>query len=170
MFPSPARTRTAAAYTALARHSLPSVEALSTSTARGQASLPFTSTQPTRSLAIGKCLAAWITGAQQAVVAVARCCASQACEDTRAARVPCHRLTRVRAACARREPCPDRILDDLGAAFGMGAVGGGIWHFGKGVYNSPRGYSQRLTGGLAVRALAGARAVGRVWHHKAGRG
>ena len=54
----------------------------------------------------------------------------------------------------RREPCPDRILDDLGAAFGMGAVGGGIWHFGKGVYNSPRGLAPRLSGGLSARATA----------------
>ncbi|CAH9066338.1 unnamed protein product [Cuscuta europaea] len=38
-----------------------------------------------------------------------------------------------------REPCPDRILDDLGGAFGMGAVGGSAFHFIKGIYNSPNG-------------------------------
>ncbi|KAM0822168.1 hypothetical protein ACQ4PT_071674 [Festuca glaucescens] len=38
-----------------------------------------------------------------------------------------------------RDPCPDRILDDLGGAFAMGAVGGSIFHFSKGTYNSPNG-------------------------------
>lgn len=45
-----------------------------------------------------------------------------------------------------REPCPDRILDDIGGAFGMGAVGGSVFHLLKGVYNSPNG--ERLAGGL----------------------
>mmetsp|Transcript_124613 Transcript_124613/g.348990 ORF Transcript_124613/g.348990 Transcript_124613/m.348990 type:complete len:199 (+) Transcript_124613:125-721(+) len=40
---------------------------------------------------------------------------------------------------ASREPCPDRIVEDLGGAFGMGAVGGFIWHFVKGARNSPAG-------------------------------
>lgn len=44
-----------------------------------------------------------------------------------------------------REPCPDRILDDVGGAFGMGAVGGSAFHFLKGMYNSPNG--ERLAGG-----------------------
>lgn len=44
-----------------------------------------------------------------------------------------------------REPCPDRILDDIGGAFGMGAVGGAAFHFLKGTYNSPNG--ERLGGG-----------------------
>ncbi|CAL5071867.1 unnamed protein product [Urochloa decumbens] len=44
-----------------------------------------------------------------------------------------------------REPCPDRILDDVGGAFGMGAVGGSVFHFLKGTYNSPNG--MRLSGG-----------------------
>ncbi|KAJ9537206.1 hypothetical protein OSB04_029939 [Centaurea solstitialis] len=49
-----------------------------------------------------------------------------------------------------REPCPDRILDDIGGAFGMGAVGGAAFHFLKGTYNSPKG--ERLVGGTqAVR-------------------
>ncbi|CAJ1939605.1 unnamed protein product [Sphenostylis stenocarpa] len=38
-----------------------------------------------------------------------------------------------------REPCPDRILDDIGGAFGMGAVGGSAFHFLKGLYNAPKG-------------------------------
>ena len=37
-----------------------------------------------------------------------------------------------------REPCPARILDDIGGAFAMGAVGGGIWHSVKGFRNAPR--------------------------------
>ena len=48
-----------------------------------------------------------------------------------------------------REPCPDRILDDIGGAFGMGAVGGGLWHFFKGLKNSPS--NARMRGGLEVR-------------------
>uniref|UniRef100_A0A1J3JGC7 Mitochondrial import inner membrane translocase subunit TIM17-2 n=1 Tax=Noccaea caerulescens TaxID=107243 RepID=A0A1J3JGC7_NOCCA len=44
-----------------------------------------------------------------------------------------------------REPCPDRILDDIGGAFGMGAVGGAAFHFLKGTYNSPKG--SRFGGG-----------------------
>jgi import inner membrane translocase subunit TIM17 len=44
-----------------------------------------------------------------------------------------------------REPCPDRILDDVGGAFGMGAVGGSLFHYIKGAYNSPNG--MRLSGG-----------------------
>ncbi|KAL5079815.1 hypothetical protein RYX36_008236 [Vicia faba] len=52
-----------------------------------------------------------------------------------------------------REPCPDRILDDVGGAFGMGAVGGSAFHFLKGLYNSPKG--DRLIGATqAVRLNA----------------
>ena len=52
-----------------------------------------------------------------------------------------------------REPCPDRILDDVGGAFSMGAVGGTAWHFIRGAKNSPRG--ERLLGGAqAVRLNA----------------
>lgn len=47
-----------------------------------------------------------------------------------------------------REPCPDRIIDDVGGAFGMGAVGGGLWHLVKGLKNSPSG--SRLLGGVQV--------------------
>lgn len=51
-----------------------------------------------------------------------------------------------------REPCPDRILDDIGGAFGMGAVGGGIWHLIKGAKNSPTG--ARTRGGIEVLHLS----------------
>ncbi|KAJ1296702.1 hypothetical protein BS78_01G322500 [Paspalum vaginatum] len=52
-----------------------------------------------------------------------------------------------------REPCPDRIFDDVGGAFGMGAVGGSVFHFLKGSYNSPKGH--RLAGGAtSARMLA----------------
>lgn len=52
-----------------------------------------------------------------------------------------------------REPCPDRILDDVGGAFGMGAVGGAAFHFLRGIYNSPKG--ERFIGGSqAVRMNA----------------
>ncbi|KAF8698769.1 hypothetical protein HU200_035027 [Digitaria exilis] len=52
-----------------------------------------------------------------------------------------------------REPCPDRILDDVGGAFGMGAVGGSLFHFLRGLYNSPKGH--RLAGGATpARMLA----------------
>ncbi|XP_010249487.1 PREDICTED: mitochondrial import inner membrane translocase subunit TIM17-2-like [Nelumbo nucifera] len=52
-----------------------------------------------------------------------------------------------------REPCPDRILDDIGGAFGMGGVGGSAFHFLKGIYNSPKG--ERVVGGSqAVRMNA----------------
>ncbi|KAL1301039.1 hypothetical protein HN51_045667 [Arachis hypogaea] len=43
-----------------------------------------------------------------------------------------------------REPCPDRILDDIGGAFGMGVFGGSGFHFIKGFFNSPKG--SRLVG------------------------
>jgi import inner membrane translocase subunit TIM17 len=45
-----------------------------------------------------------------------------------------------------QEPCPDRILDDVGGAFGMGAVGGGLWHLLKGMKNAPSG--ARMRGGI----------------------
>jgi hypothetical protein len=48
----------------------------------------------------------------------------------------------------QREPCPDRIIDDIGGAFAMGAVGGGAWHLVKGFKNSPSGF--RMKGALEV--------------------
>jgi len=47
---------------------------------------------------------------------------------------------------ASREPCPDRIIEDIGGAYGMGAIGGFLWHFAKGARNSPKG--DRMTGAL----------------------
>ncbi|CAM9772127.1 unnamed protein product [Discosporangium mesarthrocarpum] len=47
-----------------------------------------------------------------------------------------------------REPCPYRIIDDVGGAFAFGAIGGGIWHTVKGARNAPKG--QRLLGSLAA--------------------
>ncbi|XP_010419749.1 PREDICTED: mitochondrial import inner membrane translocase subunit TIM17-3-like [Camelina sativa] len=38
-----------------------------------------------------------------------------------------------------------RVVNDVGSAFGMGAVGGSVYHFVKGAYNSPMG--ARLVGG-----------------------
>eukprot|EP00743_Colponemidia_sp_Colp-15_P002462 GILK01002669.1.p1 GENE.GILK01002669.1~~GILK01002669.1.p1 ORF type:complete len:201 (-),score=15.45 GILK01002669.1:151-711(-) len=43
-----------------------------------------------------------------------------------------------------REPCPDRIVDDMGGAFAMGSIGGAIWHGVKGFRNSPKG--ERVAG------------------------
>jgi mitochondrial import inner membrane translocase subunit TIM17 len=45
-----------------------------------------------------------------------------------------------------REPCPYRIVDDVGSAFLIGAIGGSIWHGVKGAKNSPRG--ERLYGSM----------------------
>ncbi|KAF8603261.1 mitochondrial import inner membrane translocase, subunit Tim17/22 [Ceratobasidium sp. AG-I] len=45
-----------------------------------------------------------------------------------------------------RDPCPYVILNDLGAGFTMGAIGGGIWHGIKGARNSPKGF--RFEGAL----------------------
>jgi len=40
---------------------------------------------------------------------------------------------------ADREPCPWRIVDDVGGAYCMGAIGGGLFHAIKGSWNSPKG-------------------------------
>ena len=54
---------------------------------------------------------------------------------------------------ADREPCPWRIVDDVGGAFCMGNIGGGIWHSIKGARMAPSG--ARLAGSLsAVQARA----------------
>ena len=47
-----------------------------------------------------------------------------------------------------RDPCPHRILDDIGGAFSMGAIGGGVWYSVKGARNSPRG--ERLLGSITA--------------------
>ena len=61
----------------------------------------------------------------------------------------------------KREPCPDRILDDVGGAFGMGAVGGGIWHALKGAKNSPGG--ARLRGSFEVQRARVGKDGARCW-------
>lgn len=54
---------------------------------------------------------------------------------------------------ADREPCPWRIIDDVGGAFCMGNIGGGMWHSIKGARMAPAG--ARLAGSLsAVQARA----------------
>ena len=60
-----------------------------------------------------------------------------------------------------REPCPHRILDDCGSAFGMGAVGGGVWYLVKGLKNSPPG--ARVKGALEAAELGAY--VDVVWEH-----
>ena len=48
---------------------------------------------------------------------------------------------------ADRDPCPYRIIEDIGGAFAFGAIrGGGIWHLGKVAFQSPLG--ARLSGAL----------------------
>lgn len=39
----------------------------------------------------------------------------------------------------QRQPCPTRIFDDLGSAFAMGTIGGGIFHLIRGAKDAPRG-------------------------------
>jgi len=45
-------------------------------------------------------------------------------------------------------PCPHRIIDDMGSAFAMGCIGGGLWHGVKGFRNAPRGFRMRSYGSL----------------------
>eukprot|EP01112_Ceratiomyxa_fruticulosa_P005645 TRINITY_DN1639_c0_g1_i5.p1 TRINITY_DN1639_c0_g1~~TRINITY_DN1639_c0_g1_i5.p1 ORF type:complete len:168 (-),score=40.70 TRINITY_DN1639_c0_g1_i5:280-783(-) len=47
-----------------------------------------------------------------------------------------------------RDPCPQRIWGDLGGAYAMGCLGGGLWHLIKGSYASRRGY--KFIGGLSA--------------------
>lgn len=54
---------------------------------------------------------------------------------------------------ADREPCPWRIVDDVGGAFSMGAVGGGVFHTIKGALNAPT--NSRLIGSLNAMAARG---------------
>jgi len=49
---------------------------------------------------------------------------------------------------AMQTPCPHRIIDDMGSAFAMGCIGGGIWHGIKGYRNAPRGLRMRSYGSL----------------------
>lgn len=43
-----------------------------------------------------------------------------------------------------REPCPMRILEDLGGAFAMGLIGGGVFQGIKGFRNAPTGFNRRF--------------------------
>ena len=45
-----------------------------------------------------------------------------------------------------REPCPWRIVDDIGGAFSMGCVGGGAFHLIRGSWNAPS--NSRMVGAL----------------------
>eukprot|EP00298_Acanthocystis_sp_HF-20_P002977 c13353_g1_i2.p1 GENE.c13353_g1_i2~~c13353_g1_i2.p1 ORF type:complete len:200 (+),score=77.44 c13353_g1_i2:104-703(+) len=45
-----------------------------------------------------------------------------------------------------RQPCPYRIIDDIGGAFTIGVVGGSIWHTIKGARNAPKG--SRIRGSI----------------------
>ena len=54
---------------------------------------------------------------------------------------------------ADREPCPWRIIDDIGGAFSMGAIGGGIFHTIKGSWNAPKG--ARIHGALSAMQARG---------------
>mmetsp|Transcript_41448 Transcript_41448/g.84746 ORF Transcript_41448/g.84746 Transcript_41448/m.84746 type:complete len:258 (-) Transcript_41448:340-1113(-) len=56
-----------------------------------------------------------------------------------------------------REPCPDRIVDDLGGAFSFGAVGGALFYSFKGARNAPRG---ERTAGAVQAVKANARRLG----------
>ncbi|KAF0980874.1 hypothetical protein FDP41_012662 [Naegleria fowleri] len=52
-----------------------------------------------------------------------------------------------------RQPCPDRIFDDLGIGFTMGGVMGSLWNFGKGARNAARG--ERLAGAITTMKTRG---------------
>ena len=49
-----------------------------------------------------------------------------------------------------REPCPWRIVDDAGSGFAIGAIGGGIFSFYKGIRFSSPGFSSRMRLGLGA--------------------
>uniref|UniRef100_A0A7S1Y2X7 Mitochondrial import inner membrane translocase subunit TIM17 n=1 Tax=Grammatophora oceanica TaxID=210454 RepID=A0A7S1Y2X7_9STRA len=49
---------------------------------------------------------------------------------------------------ADREPCPWRIVDDVGGAFCMGAIGGGVWHSIRGARLAPAG--ARFAGSMSA--------------------
>ena len=58
-----------------------------------------------------------------------------------------------RSDIADREPCPWRIVDDIGGAYCMGAIGGGIFHIIKGSLNAPKG--SRMHGAASAMAARG---------------
>ncbi|KNC53361.1 mitochondrial inner membrane import translocase subunit [Thecamonas trahens ATCC 50062] len=47
-----------------------------------------------------------------------------------------------------RDPCPYRILDDIGSAFAMGTIGSGAFHAFKGARAAPKG--MRMAGMVAA--------------------
>lgn len=49
---------------------------------------------------------------------------------------------------AEREPCPWRIVDDVGGAFCMGCIGGAVWHSIRGARLAPAG--ARLQGSVSA--------------------
>lgn len=53
-----------------------------------------------------------------------------------------------------REPCPDRILDDIGGAFSMGAIGGGMFHAGKQMIWGPKKFKVQSAVEVRSRRLA----------------
>jgi mitochondrial import inner membrane translocase subunit TIM17 len=57
---------------------------------------------------------------------------------------------------ADREPCPWRIVDDVGGAFCMGSIGGGIWHTVKGFRMAPKGAG--VVGSLIAGSLSAVQA------------
>lgn len=54
---------------------------------------------------------------------------------------------------ADREPCPWRIVDDIGGAFCMGVIGGGMYHTIAGSWNAPKG--ARIKGSIAAVSARG---------------
>ena len=50
-----------------------------------------------------------------------------------------------------REPCPWRIVDDCGAAFAMGLIGGSLFQSIKGFRNAPSGMRRRFLVGTIVK-------------------
>jgi len=62
-------------------------------------------------------------------------------------------MPRSDSSLADREPCPWRIVDDIGGAFSMGAIGGGIFHTIKGSWNAPKG--ARAYGALSAMSARG---------------
>jgi|TARA_B110000208_G_scaffold44953_1_gene59613 import inner membrane translocase subunit TIM17 len=65
-----------------------------------------------------------------------------------------------------RDPCPFRIFDDAGGAFGVGVVGGGFWHMIKGYRNAPTGVKMRgMVKGVQMHAprLGGQFAMWGMW-------
>jgi len=64
-----------------------------------------------------------------------------------------------------REPCPWRIIEDMGGAFSMGLIGGGIFQSIKGFRNAPSGLGRRFGGAFQTVRLNAPRYGGQfaVW-------